>query len=300
MKLIILFLVSTSLFAREGLYLLNSFPDSERFVELGIDQKSYEIDVDELTSSSYSEVDKEISLTALYGLKLNEKSYATISIPYTHTEENSLRYGSARKNNYVFSGFREPRVAYARRLSHKKTDGDYYTDMQVGLRPGIFQRKTGSDDANNWSGSTVADLEFSTGALYEKYEARIRGKYEYYSWSRGENLNAGKDYTTAPYYVATVFLDLQYLRDESWLFFLGSGVSFTSDYDIKTSSAKSTIQQGTGSTGEIGSKYLLQDSFYTLKLTFQRNDYFTSSHENGNFQGGFTMTGFNFAWTKSL
>lgn len=291
-----------NIFAAEGLQYLNSFPASGSFFSTSLSHEDTDIGVDELSNDNYSEEDKIISARVAYGMKLTAWSWAKIELPFNYIEENSLRHGSASDKNYIFSGLREPELTWTNRFRHKKSDGDRFSDISLGIIPGLFHKEARGENGkgNAWSGSTVGKLKLSTGAVYDRYEALISGEYTYYSWYQGENLENDETYTNSGYYSLGISLDLQHMSNERWYFFIGSGLLHTSDYDVKNGGEKSTIQQGTSSLGKIGAKYLMRTSFLAFAFIYQENDFFTTSKREGNFRGDLTQRELKLSWTRNL
>lgn len=295
-----LFLISFSATAREGLHYLNYFPLTESFIRAGTELNKIRIEVDDVDAGKFQETDSFANFFVSYGKKIDQNSYASIEFPFIYREENPLRFGTASDDPYISRGIREPKLSYARRLSHQVSDGDYFTDIEAGLIPGIFQKKTGSPNANGASGATILNLQISTGALYDKYEAKVRGEYEYQSWHKFENLDEAEEFKVAPAYRLLTGLDLQYQHSEVWLFSIGSAIAFASDYDVKVQGDAATIQQGTASIGELGLKYLFKDSFIWAKFRYQANDYFTTSKTRGNNRGDYVQEEIHIIWTMDL
>lgn len=300
MLLVLTFLISTCALSAEGLHYLNSFPKTNSFFSGSLAYQDITIRADELAANSFSDKDRSVIAKVFYGQKIDRWSWAGIELPYIYREENSLRYGSPSKTNYVFRGVREPKISYSRRFRSKVSDGNYVSDFRLSLVPGLFEKRSGEAHTNGWSGSTVFSAFLSTGAVYTNYEARVRGEFSHHTAGEGKSSDTKELYTTEPFSTFEVFLDLQKAQNENLFLFLSSGIFFTTDYHVSIGDSKTNVQQGTSSIGEAGAKYILKDSFWTFKFSYQRNDFFTSNRELGNFKGDFIQKGYLLSWTKDL
>lgn len=299
MKYTWLFLISISAFAQEGLELLNYFPKTDSFFETSVFYQYGDLEIEDLDEDTYEDKDEDFVLQARYGRKLNSYSFWAVSLPLVYKEENYLRYGAATEKTYIFKGLREPELTYFYRLRKRNLDGGtHYTDIEFGLIPGLFPKIAGGD-ASGWNGRSVFKSKLSHGALYDKYEGKLTGLYEYFSWGEGSFPDEDLNYTSAPYYRLTVNLDLQ-MADGDWRYYISSGVSFTSDHDVKTKGESTTVQLGTASMGEVGAKYILDDAFLRLSYGFHRNDIFTKNNVSGNYRGDYALHSFTLSYTKDL
>lgn len=298
--LLISVLFSFTLHAMEGLQYLNAFPSTEAFTRFGFGHTSSDFEVDERTSDVGTKVLHGLTVSATYGKKLTANSFATIELPFTYKEDFAPHFATGEEDITISRGIREPELSWFYRLKHEQTDGDYFSDLKLSLIPGLMNKSIKDQNSSAWSGTSVLKARLSTGALYQKYEARVRSEYTYYSWYQGTNKDRDENFSNAQYYSMDVFLDLQYMKTEKIFLFLSSGIMFSSDFDVKTSQSSTTIQQGSASIGEVGAKYLLKEGYIELRYTYQRNDYFVSNKREGNFRGDLTQEDFSLSWTKNL
>lgn len=286
--------------ASEGLHYLNAFPSAKQFVRVGIGYQDAEIDADELNFSSTAKNDKNLITRLIYGRVLDQHSFFSVELPYIYSEENSIRYGDQSNQTFQSQGLREPTLSYKRRLRHKVSDGNYYTDLKLSYTPALFDKKVGGHDANKVSGRHVGNILVTTGARYDFYEALIGAQFTYNSSAREDNLKSDIDYTFTAYFSTKVYLKLQKRYKKDWFFYLSSGFTYTDDYDVDGINELVTIQQGTGAMGELGSKYLVYSGFIELNLNYVRNDYFTTSDSQGNFRGNFYQFGTRLSYTREF
>tara|TARA_Y100000780_G_scaffold132772_1_gene119396 strand:+ start:109614 stop:110510 length:897 start_codon:yes stop_codon:yes gene_type:complete len=279
------------------LYRLNAFPEKNHFSSIGLGYEDAEIEADTLNFASYAKNDKNLIAKAIYGRKVNKKTYFYISLPYIYSEESSLRYGDNTGDTFTSQGFREPTLGIARRLRNKEDSGQYFTDIFFSYIPKIFEKEVGGHDANKFNGKHVLTGKLTTGALYDKYESIIGVQATFNSEAREDNLKSNEDYVFESYFSSRAYISAQMEYRDDLFFFITSGITFVEDYDVEGVNGESTIQQGTGTFAELGLKKLLKSGFINLRLSYTSNDYFTESRDLGNFRGEYYMLGAQTSYT---
>jgi len=224
-----------------------------------------------------------------YGKKLPHNDFVMISLPFIKSEENGVKYNGDHSLVYHSKGFTEPTIAYFKRYKTPNKDNEYIKDFSVAFTPSLFEKKSGTIEANKATGGHILQLKGSSGALYKIWEARLISEFHYFFHNKDHNLKTNTTYTKTPFYQALFGIEIQYKYSDHWYFNTGSGIQIIQDaYTNSSEEEKDTlIQLGTGSVGYFGFTYRLRDDVYKMKVFRAKNDFFVEG-TTSNFRGEYT------------
>lgn len=298
MKILFLLIISINIYASEGMVRLNAFPKKTNFQKINITFEKETISASKNSSSKNDIEQKHTHMTYTYGHKLNSKKFYGISLPFTTSKENEVTTSGATTTSYRSKGLTEPSFLFHHRFNNTL---ESLKDISLKFTPSLFEKKSGTTNANKAVGGHKLQVKSSWGAIYQEWESRIQLDYTYNFNSKDENLKTGVTTTTEGFYQVLIGIEFQYLISDKWFANFGSGLQLSQDAHLNNSgTAESTrVQLGTGSVGFIGISYKLKTEAYLFKLFRSKNDFFVEA-PSSNFKGDFTKTFLAFDYIKSF
>ena len=236
-----------------------------------------------------------------YGKKLSHDDFFLISLPFTISDENGVKYNGDHSLTYHSRGFSEPTLAYYKRYKTPNEENEYIKNFSIAFTPSLFEKHSGTIRGNKAVGGHLIQLKGSSGALYKEWEARILSEFHYFFINKDHNLKTNATYTKTSFYQVLLGVEIQYKYNDHWYFNTGSGVQHIQDAYIDSSEEEkdTRVQLGTGSIGYFGFTYRSFNDVYKLKIFRAKNDFFVEG-TTSNFRGEYTKFLISFDYLKEF
>jgi hypothetical protein len=263
----------------------------------------YTISTVHLQNNIFSENQKNIEtqsdvINLSYTKVLKDKHHIGISVLYAATVGNELRNGSINGKSFYSQGFQEPKFSYAYLAKTAKKNDGQILSYHLSLIPSFIEKKSGGEKSNQAIGGNYISYEVLWGQTYSTWAGFIRlfGSRNFRALEK--NMVSDTEYSSSGYSTYSLTFIGRYKLNKKWNLFFSSGMQFVRDVDV-TSSKKSSsalIQQGTGTTKDIGVSLTTKERRYSASLKTIKNQFFIDDSE-GNYKGMFERYTFTFSAT---
>lgn len=283
-KLIALFLstVSLSCVASDSFYTISALHLENNIASKDEDNFGTHSDI---INISYTEV-------------LRDKHHFGVSLLYAYSKGNELRNGSLNNNSFYSRGFQEPKFSYAYQAKTAKSDDGEVLSYKFSVIPAFLDKKSGGENSNQAIGGNYISYEVLWGQTYSTWSGFIKLFGSRNFRALDNNLNSGTEYSLSGYSTYSLTFIGRYKLDKRWNLFFSTGMQFTRDIDINSNkkSSSSLIQQGTGTTKDIGISLTTQKRRYSASLKTVKNQFFIDDNV-GNYNGSFERCTFTLSAT---
>ncbi len=256
-----------------------------------------------LENNIFSKLDKDISthsdvLNLSYTQIFTQKHLFSISSFYAESKGNELRNGNMSKSSFYSRGFQEPQISYAYLAKSEKSDDGEVLNFKFSFIPSLFEKRSGGENPNQAIGGHFISYEAIWGQTYSTWAGYIRvmGARNFVAFEK--NISSNTEYSKSAYSTYSLTFTGKYKFNNKWNLFFSSGIQFTRDIDIESNKTTSSalVQQGTGSTKDIGISYTTVNRSYSASIKSTKNQFFIDSGSGstmGNYDGEFERYTFN-------
>lgn len=284
----ILLLLPVMTYANTEIENLNSFTQASKVFNFEFRLEESKIEAEKVNAKDVNIRDDHRSYIFSYAQRINQSSFLVISVPYIISTENEIKSNGEPGSSYHSRGIQEPTIKYFKRYKTPNEKNEFIKDFGISVTPSLCEKHSGTKNANKAIGGHVVKLLASSGALYQKWEARALAEYTQYFASKDVNKKMDSTFYKSGYYQLVTAIEIQYKYTDKWYINFGSGLQLTQDAFIKGSEAEgdTRVQFGSGSLAFVGTTFKNKKGTYKAKIYRAKNDFFIES-PTANFKGDF-------------
>lgn len=276
------------------------FPEKQHFIKSSIVYNDLKVSTNKEGNFGSKIVETKRILEVEGGRKFG-LNLLSVKLKYGNSSESSIKNSSNTNDSYTAVGFYAPTFSFTKRTKDFVKDGDYVYAYGIDFTPKIGKRIVGGTGSNNAQAGHELNFRLNKITKYDDWQFMLGAYYKYFA--EGGQKDKSQDATIDSDAYAEYAVGLAFQNDLGCNVHIYGGFGFLIIEDIKTKnsldSSISEIQQGTGSIGRVGVKYLQDNDMYQFEIKRRKNDYFIRN-AGTNIEGDYTDVNFELSYLKEF